>query len=169
MPLVPDLTTILGLLTPRQEQIIRLRVLCGLTYREIGQQFAVTRERIRQIERKAMTRLQDPNFLRSYGRMCLEWEIEHLNWTTMCPDCPNPSRCFAYCIRTDSNRIPICGTCPCAADCVRLGYPDSCPYFRTTPRNERSRSPLILSELWTPDPLCPDCQQNRPHDACHHP
>lgn len=62
------LTQVLSTLTPREERIIRLRF--GLqtgqerTLEEIGQDFGVTRERIRQIEAKALRKLQHPTRLR---------------------------------------------------------------------------------------------------------
>jgi len=55
----------LGGLTPREEQVLRLRFGVGeqrdLTLEEVGQRFAVTRERIRQIEAKALRKLRRPN------------------------------------------------------------------------------------------------------------
>jgi RNA polymerase primary sigma factor len=59
---------VLGTLTPREEKVIKLRF--GLedgskhTLEEIGQSFAVTRERIRQIEAKALRKLRHPSRLR---------------------------------------------------------------------------------------------------------
>ncbi len=51
-------------LTPREEQIVRLRFGIGersdYTLDEVGQRFAVTRERIRQIEAKALRKLRSP-------------------------------------------------------------------------------------------------------------
>ena len=53
---------ILGTLTPREERILRKRFgigeIRGQTLEEIGQEFGVTRERIRQIEAKALQRLR---------------------------------------------------------------------------------------------------------------
>lgn len=57
-PIVPDFGVLLGLLTPRQEQIIRMR-LQRMTYDQIGHQFAITRERARQIYIKAMRILNE--------------------------------------------------------------------------------------------------------------
>ncbi len=52
-------------LSPREEKILRLRFGIGtdgeLTLNEIGKQFRLSRERIRQIEAKAIERLRDPN------------------------------------------------------------------------------------------------------------
>ncbi len=59
-----DLSKILSTLTPREEEVIRLRF--GLkdgrchTLEEVGREFAVTRERIRQIEAKALRKLRNP-------------------------------------------------------------------------------------------------------------
>jgi RNA polymerase primary sigma factor len=51
-------------LTPREERVLRLRFGigdgCDHTLEEVGQQFAVTRERIRQIEAKALRKLRHP-------------------------------------------------------------------------------------------------------------
>ena len=56
---------VLATLTPREEQILRLRFGIGeksdYTLEEVGQRFAVTRERIRQIEAKALRKLRSPN------------------------------------------------------------------------------------------------------------
>ncbi len=59
--------TALASLTPREEKVLRLRFGVGetrdLTLEEVGQQFEVTRERIRQIEAKALRKLRRPNRL----------------------------------------------------------------------------------------------------------
>jgi RNA polymerase primary sigma factor len=56
---------VLGLLAPREEKIIRLRFGIGeshdYTLEEVGQDFGVTRERIRQIEAKALGKLRHPS------------------------------------------------------------------------------------------------------------
>jgi RNA polymerase primary sigma factor len=56
---------LLGGLSPREEKILRLRFGIGedgeCTLEEIGRQFGLSRERIRQIEAKALERLRDPN------------------------------------------------------------------------------------------------------------
>ena len=58
-------TRVLASLTPREERIVRMRFGIGMnsdhTLEEVGQQFAVTRERIRQIEAKALRKLKHPN------------------------------------------------------------------------------------------------------------
>ena len=58
-------THMLASLTPREERIIRMRFGLGMnsdhTLEEVGQQFSVTRERIRQIEAKALRKLKHPS------------------------------------------------------------------------------------------------------------
>ena len=58
-------TRVLALLTPREERIVRMRFGLGMnsdhTLEEVGQQFSVTRERIRQIEAKALRKLKHPS------------------------------------------------------------------------------------------------------------
>ncbi|HTV33003.1 MAG TPA: RNA polymerase sigma factor RpoD [Methylocella sp.] len=58
-------TRLLASLTPREERIIRMRFGLGMnsdhTLEEVGQQFSVTRERIRQIEAKALRKLKHPS------------------------------------------------------------------------------------------------------------
>lgn len=57
--------SILSTLTPREERVLRMRFGIGMnsdhTLEEVGQQFAVTRERIRQIEAKAIRKLKHPS------------------------------------------------------------------------------------------------------------
>ena len=58
-------TRVLASLTPREERIVRMRFGIGMnadhTLEEVGQQFALTRERIRQIEAKALRKLKHPS------------------------------------------------------------------------------------------------------------
>jgi RNA polymerase primary sigma factor len=58
-------TRLLASLTPREERIVRMRFGLGMnsdhTLEEVGQQFSVTRERIRQIEAKAIRKLKHPS------------------------------------------------------------------------------------------------------------
>jgi RNA polymerase primary sigma factor len=58
-------TRMLASLTPREERVVRMRFGIGLntdhTLEEVGQQFSVTRERIRQIEAKALRKLKHPS------------------------------------------------------------------------------------------------------------
>ncbi len=58
--------TILGTLSPSEEKVIRMRFGIGFerehTLQEIGKEFALTRERIRQIETKALAALRDPRY-----------------------------------------------------------------------------------------------------------
>jgi RNA polymerase primary sigma factor len=72
-----DVTTrMLSSLTPREERVLRMRFGIGMntdhTLEEVGQQFSVTRERIRQIEAKALRKLKHPSrskMLRSFLNM----------------------------------------------------------------------------------------------------
>jgi len=61
-------TQVLACLTPRQERILRMRFGIGMdgnhTLEEVGKQFSVTRERIRQIEAKALRKLKHPHHSR---------------------------------------------------------------------------------------------------------
>jgi RNA polymerase primary sigma factor len=66
-------TRLLASLTPREERVLRMRFGIGMntdnTLEEVGQQFLVTRERIRQIEAKAIRKLKHPSrsrMLRSF-------------------------------------------------------------------------------------------------------
>jgi RNA polymerase primary sigma factor len=66
-------TRVLATLTPREERVLRMRFGIGMntdhTLEQVGQQFRVTRERIRQIEAKALRKLKHParsRALRSY-------------------------------------------------------------------------------------------------------
>ena len=64
-PLKEQLTEVLSTLTPREEKVLRLRF--GIedgrtrTLEEVGKEFNVTRERIRQIEAKALRKLRHPS------------------------------------------------------------------------------------------------------------
>jgi RNA polymerase primary sigma factor len=55
----------LGSLRPREERVLRMRFGISMnsdrTLEEVGQQFSVTRERVRQIEAKALRKLKHPN------------------------------------------------------------------------------------------------------------
>ena len=57
-------TKVLAMLTPREERVLRMRFGIGMntdhTLEEVGQQFSVTRERIRQMEAKALRKLKHP-------------------------------------------------------------------------------------------------------------
>ena len=70
-------TRVLASLTPREERILRMRFGIGInkdnTLEEVGQQFSLTRERIRQIEAKALRKLKHPSrsrILRSFLDNC---------------------------------------------------------------------------------------------------
>jgi RNA polymerase primary sigma factor len=62
-------TRVLASITPREERVLRMRFGIGMntdhTLEEVGQQFSVTRERIRQIEAKALRKLKHPSRSRS--------------------------------------------------------------------------------------------------------
>ena len=66
-------TRVLASVTPREERVLRMRFGIGMnkdhTLEEVGQRFSVTRERIRQIEAKALRKLKHPSrsrILRSF-------------------------------------------------------------------------------------------------------
>ena len=66
-------TRVLAFLTPREERVLRMRFGIGMnsdhTLEEVGQQFSLTRERIRQIEARALRKLKHPSrsrILRSF-------------------------------------------------------------------------------------------------------
>ena len=73
-------TRVLASLTPREERVLRMRFGIGMntdhTLEEVGQQFSVTRERIRQIEAKALRKLKHPSRSRGSSRR---------SWTTKVP------------------------------------------------------------------------------------
>ena len=58
-------------LSPREERVLRMRFGIGMnsdhTLEEVGLQFAVTRERIRQIEAKAIRKLRHPSRAKRFG------------------------------------------------------------------------------------------------------
>jgi RNA polymerase sigma factor (sigma-70 family) len=62
-------TRVLASVTPREERVLRMRFGIGInkdhTLEEVGQKFSVTRERIRQIEAKALRKLKHPSRSRS--------------------------------------------------------------------------------------------------------
>ena len=66
-------TRVLASLTPREERVLRMRFGIGMntdhTLEEVGQQFSVTRERIRQIEAKALRKLKHPSRSRKLGKL----------------------------------------------------------------------------------------------------
>jgi len=63
--LTETVTRVLACLTPREARVLRMRFGIGMntdhTLEEVGQQFSVTRERIRQIEAKALRKLKHPS------------------------------------------------------------------------------------------------------------
>ncbi len=66
-------TRVLASLTPREERVLRMRFGIGMntdhTLEEVGQQFSVTRERIRQIEAKALRKLKHPSRSRQAAQL----------------------------------------------------------------------------------------------------
>jgi RNA polymerase primary sigma factor len=60
-----ETTRVLASLTPREERVLHMRFGIGMntdhTLEEVGQQFSVTRERIRRIEAKALRKLKHPS------------------------------------------------------------------------------------------------------------
>ena len=70
-------TRILASLTPREERVLRMRFGIGMTsdhtLEEVGQQFHVTRERIRQIEAKALRKLKHPTRSRKLRSFLGKW------------------------------------------------------------------------------------------------
>lgn len=77
-------TRILASLTPREERVLRMRFGIGMntdhTLEEVGQQFNVTRERIRQIEAKALRKLKHPSRSRKM-RSFLSTSVKNINLT----------------------------------------------------------------------------------------
>ena len=55
------ITQVLSTLTPREERVIRERFFNNKTLEEVGQTFSVTRNRIRQIEAKALRKMKHPS------------------------------------------------------------------------------------------------------------
>ena len=70
-------TRVLASLTPREERVLRMRFGIGMntdhTLEEVGQQFSVTRERIRQIEAKALRKLKHPSRSRKMRSFLDQW------------------------------------------------------------------------------------------------
>src|SRR5205809_356478 len=70
-------TRVLASVTPREERVLRMRFGIGInkdhTLEEVGQQFSVTRERIRQIEAKALRKLKHPSRSRSLRSFLDNW------------------------------------------------------------------------------------------------
>ena len=78
--------SVLKTLTPREEKVIKMRFGVGdgseHTLEEVGQSFAVTRERIRQIEAKALRKLRHPS--RSRKLRAFLGRHGHRNWRFNC-------------------------------------------------------------------------------------
>ena len=86
MNLAEQTRKVLATLTPREEKVLRMRFGIGEksdhTLEEVGQDFEVTRERIRQIEAKALRKLRHPSrskrlkaFMETGGRVPLSWKM----------------------------------------------------------------------------------------------
>ena len=63
---VPALKKALSELTEREQKVLELRFVHGMTYEQCGYRFNVTRERIRQVEHKALRKLRNPRFAKHY-------------------------------------------------------------------------------------------------------
>jgi len=85
-------TRVLASLTPREERVLRMRFGIGMntdhTLEEVGQQFSVTRERIRQIEPR---RCANSNILRAPETCGVFWTIEAVS-PELDPGIKHPSR-----------------------------------------------------------------------------
>ena len=63
---VPALEEAITQLTDREQKVLELRFVHGMTYEQCGYRFNVTRERIRQIEAKAIRKMRNPRFRKNY-------------------------------------------------------------------------------------------------------
>ena len=63
---VPALEEAITQLTDREQKVLELRFVHGMTYEQCGYRFNVTRERIRQVEHKALRKLRNPRFAKHY-------------------------------------------------------------------------------------------------------
>lgn len=63
---VPALEKAMSELTEREQKVLELRFVHGMTYEQCGYRFNVTRERIRQVEQKALRKLRNPRFAKHY-------------------------------------------------------------------------------------------------------
>lgn len=63
---VPALKEAMSELTEREQKVLELRFVHGMTYEQCGYRFNVTRERIRQVEHKALRKLRNPRFAKHY-------------------------------------------------------------------------------------------------------
>jgi DNA-binding CsgD family transcriptional regulator len=93
---------VLASLTPREERVLRMRFGIGMntdhTLEEVGQQFSVTRERIRQIEAKALRKLKHPSRARTSTSSSAGWCRR--TWA----GCATPSRGRTTCPPTSRPR-----------------------------------------------------------------
>lgn len=67
------LSSAVSTLTPREQEIIRMRFEENLTYDECANQLNVTRERIRQVEGKALSKLRNPKLLGMFVDAAVDW------------------------------------------------------------------------------------------------
>ena len=63
---VPAFEKAMSELTEREQKVLELRFVHGMTYEQCGYRFNVTRERIRQVEHKALRKLRNPRFAKHY-------------------------------------------------------------------------------------------------------
>ena len=99
-------TRVLASLTPREERVLRMRFGIGMntdhTLEEVGQQFSVTRERIRQIEAKALRKLKHPS--RSQEAAELPRQLT--------PSCPGRSAARSDALQTRGQPAVLSTSCP---------------------------------------------------------
>ena len=113
-------TRVLASLTPREERVLRMRFGIGMntdhTLEEVGQQFSVTRERIRQIEAKALRKLKHPS--RSAEAAELLGQLGPLNRPALIADyrdsgCPGPRPTRAgIALRSATEYFAVCFAVP---------------------------------------------------------
>lgn len=73
---VPAIMESLDALTEREQKVIRLRFQSGLTYEQAGKHFNVTRERIRQVEAKAIRKLRHPRHWKHWKKDTMDKVFE---------------------------------------------------------------------------------------------
>jgi len=79
--LADQMKRVLSTLTPREEKVLRMRFGIGEksdhTLEEVGRDFAVTRERIRQIEAKALRKLRHPSRSKKL-KSFVDWQVDEI-------------------------------------------------------------------------------------------
>ena len=112
-------TRVLASLTPREERVLRMRFGIGMntdhTLEEVGQQFSVTRERIRQIEAKALRKLKHPSRSGSCGA---SWTIKVGPARRIAPRSPPLPPSWPGLTRPSTSFSPRVSLCP-----VQPGWP----------------------------------------------